>query len=146
MAKINQFFFKRWFPWKRWKSRWYLKTNNLLNWTKCLRNECSVDMKGFNYNETIICFKKIQKWSGMFIPDPFFPSRIQRPRKHWVLIRNIGLHPSPTLHHSVSKLIPVQIIMLKRRFIGRPVAPWFYPIIEISSVDSLMVQNQVLLP
>ncbi len=39
-------FLKRWFAGKKWKSRWHLKTCDLLNWTKCLRNECYVEKKG----------------------------------------------------------------------------------------------------
>jgi hypothetical protein len=59
VGKISHFIFKALIVWKMWKFRWHLKTIDLLNWTKCLRNECSVEIKGSNYNETFICFKKI---------------------------------------------------------------------------------------
>ncbi len=57
-VQINHFILKRWFSGKKWKSRWHLKICDLLNWTKCLRNECSVEIKSSNYNETFICLKK----------------------------------------------------------------------------------------
>ncbi len=52
--------FLSWFSGKKWKFCRHLKTSDLLNWTKCLRNECPVEIKS-NYNETFICFKKNQR-------------------------------------------------------------------------------------
>ncbi len=60
-GKINHFIFKEWFSGKKWKSRWHLRTSDLLKGTKCLGNECFVEIKGSNYIETFICLKKNQR-------------------------------------------------------------------------------------
>ncbi len=81
-AKSIILFLKRWFSGKNWKSRRHLKTRDLLNWTKCLISECSVELKGFQLHETFICFKKsqrskVKRWIHRSCPHmslPFPPS------------------------------------------------------------------------
>ncbi len=50
----------------------------LMNWTKCLRNEFSFEIIGSNCNETLVCFKKNQRskvkwWIHRSCPPLFFP-------------------------------------------------------------------------
>ncbi len=63
-ANSINLFWKRWFSGQvslAFKNYLLVVTNDLLNWTRCIRNECSIEIKGSNYNETFLCFKKNQR-------------------------------------------------------------------------------------
>jgi hypothetical protein len=63
VGKINHFIFKALISGKKWKSRWHLKTIDLLNLTTCLGNEWSIEIKGSNYStmRPIFASKKNQR-------------------------------------------------------------------------------------
>jgi hypothetical protein len=59
VGKINYFIFEALIFWKKVKVWLAFENYCPVEFGKFLRNECSVEIKGSNYNETFICSKKI---------------------------------------------------------------------------------------